>query len=425
MVTNTLTTIHSIIEEAKNAGIVQLCTDETLSSVGNQISIKGQALVNFGSCSYMGLELDQRIKDKMIEVVQKHGSQFASSRAYVSISLYEEAEYLLSQIFEAPLILAPTITLGHLSNIPVLIGENDAVILDQSAHASIQNAVSFLSSQQKMHVSVVRHNDIEALRQKVQKIHDQYDKVWYMADGVYSMFGDFAPMKEIDSLFDEFSNFNLYVDDAHGMGWSGKNGNGTIFSKVKLQDRLFFTTSLAKSFASAGGVMVYSDEDTKNKVRNCGGTMTFAGPIQPALLGALIASATIHLQPAFSERQAALRELMMHFINTCHAYNLPLVNDAVTPIFYIGVGKPEIGYKMVKRLKEAGFFVNLAVFPAVSLNKTGLRIPITLHHSKEQIGQLLAVIAEELPKLIIEENYSMKKINRVFKLDKVLANSIA
>src|SRR5271154_1815238 len=97
---------------------------------GRQIHINGQELINFGSCSYLGLELDPRLKAGVIDAVQRYGTQFSTSRVYVSAPLYKEVEDLLGKMFNQPVILAPSTTLGHISNIPVLIGDNDAVILD-------------------------------------------------------------------------------------------------------------------------------------------------------------------------------------------------------------------------------------------------------------------------------------------------------
>ena len=92
---------------------------------GRIIHIEGQRLINFGSCSYMGLELDPRLKAGAIDAVNRYGSQFASSRSNLSVTLYVELEELLERIFEQKVILGPNATLGHQSNIPVLVEDDD------------------------------------------------------------------------------------------------------------------------------------------------------------------------------------------------------------------------------------------------------------------------------------------------------------
>src|SRR6185436_14972501 len=118
---------------------------------------------------------------------------------------------------------------------------------------------------------------------------------WYMADGVYSMYGDYAPLKDIMQLLYNHEQLHLYVDDAHGMSWAGKNGAGFAKTILPRHERMFLVTSLNKAFAAGGGCLVYPNDDWKRKVRNCGSTMIFSGPVQPPLLGAAIASAQIHL----------------------------------------------------------------------------------------------------------------------------------
>lgn len=76
-----------------------------------------------------------------------------------------------------------------------------------------------------------------------------------------------------------------------------------MLDKYPFHERLYFTTSLAKGFAAAGGALVFPNAEMRGKVENWDGTMTFAGPIQPAMLGAGIASAKIHLSAEITERQ--------------------------------------------------------------------------------------------------------------------------
>src|SRR5215813_8000277 len=122
-----LETVNAILTNSRRLGVTHLVTEDE-SFDGNHIHINGSELVNFGSCSYLGLELDQRLKDAGKEAIDKYGLQFSSSRAYVSVGLYNELEGLLEQMFGRPVILAPTVTLGHIANIPVLVGDRDAVI---------------------------------------------------------------------------------------------------------------------------------------------------------------------------------------------------------------------------------------------------------------------------------------------------------
>ena len=100
-----LDTIDEVTQISSNLGIAQLqIEDEELS--GRTIRVKGRDVVNFGSCSYLNLEKHPAIIQGVVDAVTKYGSQFSSSRAYASVTLYSEAENLLEEIFERPVLLA-------------------------------------------------------------------------------------------------------------------------------------------------------------------------------------------------------------------------------------------------------------------------------------------------------------------------------
>src|ERR1700761_2387182 len=171
--------VDRIFQEGTQARVIFNCLDDE-SLDGRRITIDGRAMLNFGSCSYLGLETDHRLMNGAISAISRYGTQFSSSRAYVSIRLYDEAETLLSQIFNAPTLLYPTTTLAHISVIPVLVGEDDAVLLDQRVHNSVVNACQLLSSQGTF-VGRVRHNDLERLEQAIRRLSGRHRRVWYMA----------------------------------------------------------------------------------------------------------------------------------------------------------------------------------------------------------------------------------------------------
>src|ERR1700690_187706 len=109
--------IDQVSTTVSNLGIAY-CTTEDYELNGRIIHVNGAELLSFGSCSYLGLELDPRLKAGAIDAIQRYGTQFSSSRAYLSVTPYTEMEDKLRKMFGQPVILAPTTTLGHMSNIP-------------------------------------------------------------------------------------------------------------------------------------------------------------------------------------------------------------------------------------------------------------------------------------------------------------------
>ncbi|MGB5980267.1 MAG: aminotransferase class I/II-fold pyridoxal phosphate-dependent enzyme, partial [Cyclobacteriaceae bacterium] len=240
--------------------------------------------------------------------------------------------------------------------------------------------------------------------------------VWYMADGVYSMYGDMAPMKELVGLLDTYKSLHLYVDDAHGMSWTGENGSGYVFTQVDHHDKMVVATSMAKGFGCCGGVIIFPDEEMHRKVKNCGGTFIFSGPIQPPMLGAALASAKMHQTGAFALRQKDLQTKVAYINKRLGELGLPQYDPSAAPLFFICSGLPRITYNIVNRMKTRGFFLNSAAFPAVPMKKSGIRFMVTSHHSYDEIENMLVALQQEYVLGLQEEGSSVDEVARVFRL---------
>jgi 7-keto-8-aminopelargonate synthetase-like enzyme len=389
-------------------GVMQLSIEDA-SLGGSIITIQNQNMVNFGSCSYLGLELDERLKNAAIEAIRNFGTQFSSSRGYVSLGLYDELEDLLAQIYGHPVLLAPTTSLAHISALPTLVGANDAVLFDYQVHTSVNNAMQLLKSNGVM-TKAILHNDMVQLEDNIKKLSHQYDKVWYLADGIYSMFGDLLPAQNIEYLLNTYKNFHLYVDDAHGMSWSGKNGSGYVLNNLAYNSKIVVATSLAKGFGSCGGVLIFSNEDDKRKVRNAGAGLLFSGPLQPAVLGASIASAKIHLTDEINSLQSELHEKMRFFEQKIKENDLLMINPSFTPIYFVGVGKLEVGFNLCKRMMNKGFYLNIGLYPAVPYKNTGMRITINRNLSYEDIERMVNTLTEQYYLALADEKSSKAEV---------------
>src|SRR5690242_4554166 len=220
--------VDQVVSYGVAKGILHLFNEEDAFR-HNKIMLKGNEKINFGSCSYLGLEFDPRLKETAKEVIDRYGTQFSESRAYVSLKLYRELELQLSLLFGAPCIVMPTTTLGHIATIPVVVGDRDAVILDHQVHNSVQTAVALLKPRGIL-VEMVRHSRMDLLEERIRLLGDKYDRIWYMADGIYSMFGDGCPVDEVYGLMERYAQFYFYVDDAHGMSIYGRHGCGYVLN---------------------------------------------------------------------------------------------------------------------------------------------------------------------------------------------------
>lgn len=407
-------TVDQISTHAKTQRIAHLSTEDT-KLVDNYITVDGKKLVNFGSCSYLGLEFNQEIRTAAKNAIDNYGTQFSSSRAYISPIYYKTLEEKLSQIFDAPTIVTPTTTLGHCAAIPVLINKDDAIILDHQVHGSVQNAVNLVKVK-NVHVELVRHNRMDLLEAKIIELRSTYKNIWYMADGIYSMYGDMAPLDEIYTLLDKYDNFNFYVDDAHGMSCFGDKGQGYVLADRKIHERMIVATSFAKAFATGGGALIFPTIEMAQKVRNCGGPLITSGPMQPSALGAANCVADIHLSGKIKSYQEDLQQNIMYTNLMLNKYKLPNLAEEKTAIFFIAVSLPKIAYKLIDRLKVDGFFLNLGIFPAVPIKNTGVRFTITALHTFKQIDEMVASMACHYFDVLMEENVEIESIYKAFKL---------
>lgn len=407
-------TVNQVVTYGVERGILHLYTEDE-SFTGNRITLKGTSVINFGSCSYLGLEFDSRLREAAKTAIDCYGTQFSESRAYVSLTLYKELEELLEKIFEAYPVITPTTTLGHIAAIPVLVNDEDAVIMDQQVHNSVQTAVSLLKSR-GIHVEIVRHSRLDLLEDRIIRLQAKHAKIWYMADGIYSMFGDECPVSDIYRLLDKYPAFHFYVDDAHGMGVRGRHGRGLVLAERRLHSRMIMATSLNKSFASGGGLLLFPAQELAQKVRCCGGPMITSGPMQPGALGAAIAASKIHLSNEIYALQAELQDRIRFAGILLRKHHLPVVSEADAAVFFVGVGQPRLGYRLVEKMLNEGFYVNLGIFPAVPIKQTGVRFTVTRLHSFTQIENMITELSETFHKVLAEENYAIEAIYRAFKL---------
>src|SRR3954453_1823322 len=156
-----LALLDEVVSEAASRGLAMQTADDAPLD-GRTISLAGRPRINFGSCSYLGLELDARLREAVCQATARYGTQFSSSRAYVSAPPYLELEAHLDRMFGGHALMMPTTSLGHLAALPVLIGSQDAVVLDQQVHASVQLAPGQLRLQGTA-VEMIRHNSIDRL----------------------------------------------------------------------------------------------------------------------------------------------------------------------------------------------------------------------------------------------------------------------
>jgi len=122
--------------------------------------------------------------------------------------------------------------------------------------------------------------------------------------------------------------------------------------------------------------------------------MLFSGPIQPPMLGAAVASARLHLSSKLPDLQSELRGRLEACAASVRKHGLELANEELTPIFQVPCDSPRIVFDVAEELRERGFYCCVCVFPAVPMNRPGLRFTITRHNTLEDIAAFVPELAE-------------------------------
>jgi acyl-CoA synthetase (AMP-forming)/AMP-acid ligase II/7-keto-8-aminopelargonate synthetase-like enzyme/acyl carrier protein len=391
--------ISRTFSAGRSNGLIQhYADDEPLT--GRTIPIGERDLVNFVTCSYLGLEFDPRVIEGIHQAANRYGASFIVSRAYASAPSFAEFERLLGEIFEAYPVVVPSTTLGHLSFMSVMIQRGDVIILDQQVHNSVQLAA--LTVQGKATLVPTSHNDMARLEQLVERYlaKPETNRVWYCADGVYSMHGDLAPVGDLLGILSRHERFHCYIDDAHGMSTRGRHGRGYVLScQEQLHHRMVVAVSLSKSFGiGCGGALVFPCREWRDMVQTCGATMIFSSPVPPPMLGAGIAAAKIHLSPELPGLQAELQARITKFGEVASELGIDLLSDSSSPVQYVMIGDFERAQTVAKDVLNDGFFVSICAYPAVAINQSGVRLTLSRHVSETDIHGVLSSIARALIK---------------------------
>jgi 7-keto-8-aminopelargonate synthetase-like enzyme len=384
---STVQMIERMFVDQEDAGLIR---HRAGSADGATWVIDGRPMRNFASCSYMGLEQHPDLIAGGVAALTEFGSNFSISRAYLQCPLYDALEEALGQVMNGHVLVAPSTTLAHLAALPVLIGDRDLVLVDQLTHASVHMATNLVDD---VPIEVVRHNRMDLLERRLAAAGDDYERIWYLCDGVYSMLGDFAPFAELSALMRRFPKLHLYVDDAHAMSWTGRHGRGAALSRLQPLDRVVVAASLAKAFGATGGALLLPTAELRDRVRRCGGPMMFSGPLVPSVLGAALASARLHLRPEFEQLQSELHERLAFAGEGLAAAGLELATDARTPVRVLHCASVAAAQAVVRTMRDRGFFMCISTFPAVPVNKPSVRFTISRHNSFADIREMIECLA--------------------------------
>ncbi len=356
---------------------------ETLREDGIWLERNGRQLLSFSCNDYLNLTQHPAIKAAAIEAIEDYGAGSGASRLVTgNHPLYAQLESRLAQFkrTEAACVFGS----GYLANsgiIPVLIGENGLVLIDELSHACIY-AGAHLS---RGKVLTFRHNDLAHVRELLAANRSNHEHTLIVTDGVFSMDGDLAPLSDLLALANEYDAW-LMSDDAHGIGVVG-GGRGSSFTgnthiPVPLQ-----MGTLSKALGSYGGYLCASGPVIE-LMRNRARTLIYSTGLPPACVAAAIAALDlIEREPAY----AALP------VQKAKAFTkragLP---EAQSPIVPVVMGDEERAMAASRLLEDEGYLVVAIRPPTVPPGTARLRLTFTAQHPDEAVDRLADIVRDKL-----------------------------
>ena len=381
--------------------------DDIVSSTEGMLN--GRRTVLLGTNNYLGLTFDSACVERSVDAIVRHGTGTTGSRiANGSYDEHRSLEEELAAFYGRR--HGMVFSTGYQANLGILstlVGKDDHLIIDADSHASIYDG-SRLG-----HAPVVRfrHNDPEDLAKRLRRLDGQPGAKLIVTEGIYSMLGDTAPLKEIAAVKHEYGAY-LLVDEAHSLGVLGARGRGLAEEAGVEADVDFIVGTFSKSLGSIGGFCVSSLEDFEIVRLACRPYM-FTASLPPAVVAST--------RQALKKMQAepALRTQLM--ANARQLYNGLVrqgfkVGPECSPIVSVILADAERAMEFWNTLLKNGLYLNLALPPATPNSSAFLRSSVSARHTSEQIGfavTLMGKLGRQLGLLPAEDTASIFSPKRV------------
>lgn len=384
--------------------------------IGRKIRTKDNHwLIDFASCNYLGLDLDNEMQNGVDRQIHKWGVHPSWCRLVASPQLYQEAEEKLANLIgtETTLIL-PTVTLISIGVIPALIGKQGVLFLDKSGHETMYEAAKIARDNGATLVSF-KQDDFTTLESLLIKHKDNPRKV-ILVDGVYSMSGDFADLPNLTHLARKYGAL-LYIDDAHGFGVVGENptpsmplgykGNGIVKHFGLDYENIIYVGGCSKAYSSLAA-FVGCSKKMKQFLQAFATPYDLSGPCPTASLTTLLNGLEINEKHGDHYRKI-LWNWTDSLISQLRNMGLKLYNQTGFPIVYVPIGDNKLLIDTANLLYKEGILVTVSPYPMVPRGQEGHRITLTAANTAEEVELLVNAFKHVQECLMNNDTFTMAK----------------
>jgi 8-amino-7-oxononanoate synthase len=389
-----LAACHDLAELERSNPMTDAVIDEL---DGRMIRVGDQWLADFASCNYLGFDLEPEIIAAIPPMLEKWGTHPSWSRLLGSPVLYEQIEEQLTALLGAEDVLVlPTITLIHMSVIPVLAGSG-TIYVESRAHKTIYEGCQ-LAGARGATVKRFRFEDAEDLERLLGEGGPEPRLI--CVDGVNSMTGNALDLPRFAELARTYDAL-LYVDDAHGFGVIGERsddeltpfgnrGNSIVNYTGETYDHVMLVAGLSKSYSSLAAFLTAPPE-LKRLLKTAAPPYLYSGPSPVASLATVLAGLELNdvrgdvIRASLWRKTAAILEHLDRL-------GVHTPNHSGFPIIEVPLARDSDIDAVGRFLFDNGIYVTLAAYPLVPRSEVGFRIQVTAANTDAEIEQLNDVL---------------------------------
>ncbi|BDQ03056.1 MAG: 2-amino-3-ketobutyrate coenzyme A ligase [Ignavibacterium sp.] len=339
-----------------------------------------QSVLNMCANNYLGLADNPELIKAAKDSLDKWGFGLSSVRFICGTQeIHKELERKISEFLgQEDTILYTSCFDANGGLFETLLGEEDAVVSDELNHASIIDGIRLCKAQRYRYKNCDM-NDLEAKLNEARA--NNAKNILIATDGVFSMDGFIAPLKDICNLAEKYGAM-VMVDDSHAVGFMGKHGKGTheyndVMGKVDI-----ITGTLGKALGGASGGYTSARKEIVDLLRQRSRPYLFSNTVAPSIVAASIKvldmlSSTTHLRDKLEENTKYFRDKIK-----AAGFN---IKEGVHPIVPIMLGDAVLAQQMAAKLLDKGVYVIGFFYPVVPKGTARIRVQISAAHSKEDL----------------------------------------
>ena len=345
----------------------------------------GRRTILLGTYNYMGMTFDPDVIAAGKKALDDYGSGTTGSRVlngtYAGHKACEEALKTFYAMDHA--MVFSTGYQANLGIISTIAGKDDYIVLDIDSHASIYDGCALGNA----NIVPFRHNDVDALEKRLKRLPKGAGCL-VVLEGVYSMLGDLAPLKEMVAV-SKGAGAMVLVDEAHSMGFIGENGRGVAEAQGVIDDVDFIIGTFSKSVGTVGGFCV-SNHPKFEILRLVCRPYVFTASLPPSVVATAATSIAKLMHGADKRAHLWVNSQKLHAGLKALGFTLG-TEEPQSAIIAVIMPDLEKGALMWEALLNEGLYVNLARPPATPGNMTLLRCSLCAEHTSRQVDEILGM----------------------------------